>query len=166
MIVIKAITFAAEKHKGQKRRETKLPYITHPLIVSYLLTKYKKSKDLESLIVASILHDTLEDTKTTIQELSNEFSPMIAGLVVELTSDDEQIKLLGKNEYLKIKMVGMSNYALVIKLCDRLSNIIDAPSAKYKKDTEDLLKYLIDKRDLTGTQMNIVNDITVELIKD
>jgi len=158
-MVIKAIIFATEKHKGQERRSTGLPYVTHPIIVSHLLEKYKSYKNKDILKAAALLHDTLEDTNTSFQEISTTFSPMIAGIVLELTSDKNEIKKIGKNEYLKIKLTGMSNYSLIIKLCDRLSNIIDNPSKKYVIDTIELLKYLEEKRKLSKTQLKIIKEI-------
>jgi len=166
-MIIKAIQFATEKHKGQERRESGLPYVTHPIIVSELIRQYKSSKQLESLIVAALLHDTLEDTDTNFIEIATEFSPMVAGLVLELTSDKKEIKRLkeihgkdkGKNEYLKRKMLGMSSYGLVIKLVDRLSNISDNPSDKYKENTIELLEFLVLERKLSKTHQRIVSDI-------
>jgi (p)ppGpp synthase/HD superfamily hydrolase len=125
MLLIKAVQFAGEKHKGQYRRESGLPYVIHPITVAFLLAENKESKKLEELMVAALLHDTLEDTDATFEEIAREFTPMVASLVLELTSDPEEIEEIGKNEYLTKKMVGMSSYALVIKLADRLSNIMD-----------------------------------------
>jgi len=159
MMIVKAIQFAATKHKGQERKVSGLPYITHPLIVMYLLQKYKNSKRLEELMTAAILHDTLEDTDTNFIEIAKEFTPMVAGLVLELTSDSNEIARVGKNEYLKIKMVGMSSYALVLKLVDRLANILDTPTRKYAADTIALMEHLVDSRILSGTQTKIVDDI-------
>jgi len=158
-LVLKAIIFATEKHKGQERKSTGLPYITHPIIVSHLLEKFKSSKNKDILKTAALLHDTLEDTNTSFQEISTNFSPMIAGIVLELTSDENEIKKIGKNEYLKIKLSGMSNYALVIKLCDRLSNIIDNPSKKYVIDTIELINYVKEFRKFTKSQLVISKEI-------
>ena len=166
-MIIKAISFATEKHRGQKRRESGFPYVTHPIIVSELLRQYKVSKKLDSLIVACLLHDTLEDTDTNFVEIATIFSPLVSGLVLELTSDKEEIsrlraslgKLKGKTEYLKKKLVGMSSYALVIKLVDRLSNVSDNPSKDYLESTTELMKHLSENRSLSNTQKNIVGDI-------
>jgi guanosine-3',5'-bis(diphosphate) 3'-pyrophosphohydrolase len=158
-MVLKAIQFATAKHEGQLRRGSGEPYIVHPIMVSYLLAQYKQSKNIEELICASLLHDTLEDTETTFSEIAENFSPLVASLVLELTSDEALIKELGKNEYLKIKLCGISNYALVIKLADRLANISDQPSDKMVQDTIALLKHLKSNRKLTATQASISRDI-------
>ncbi len=161
MLVVKAINFAAEKHKGQERRESGLPYITHPIIVSHLIAKYKgNSKHLEELQCAALLHDTLEDTECTYKEIEREFGPLVASLVMELTSDDEMIAKLGKNDYLKNKMVNMSNYAFILKLIDRLSNIIDKPRGNYKANTIELMEFIMNNRkEITNRQRTIINDI-------
>jgi len=158
-MIYKAIKFAEEKHQGQVRKGSGQPYVTHPIITSYLLAKFKRSKHLEELIVSAILHDTLEDTETSFIEIANEFTPLVASLVLELTSDDDQIKLVWKNEYFKKKLLGISNYALVLKLVDRLSNVSDNPKHQYVVDTDDLMIHLLKYRKLTKTQKNIVDEI-------
>jgi len=160
MKVIEAILFASEKHKGQVRRGSKLPYVTHPIIVSELLRKYKgDSKHITSLVCAAILHDVLEDTDATIQEIVEKFGDMTASLVIELTSNDELIEFYGKNEFLIQKMLKMTSYALVIKLCDRLSNILDGPKPAYLNDTKVMIDTLEAELDLTRTEKAIIIEI-------
>jgi len=161
MLVIKAITFAAEKHKGQERRGSGLPYVTHPIIVSQLIAKYKSgSSKLDELQAAGLLHDVLEDTECTYAELEREFGPLVASIVMELTSDSLSIKEMGKNEYLKQKMIKMSKYAFIIKLIDRLSNVLDAPGESYVKKTLNMMAYLRDNReDITVRQLSIISEI-------
>ena len=82
-----------------------------------------------------------EDTFCSYIEIEREFGPLVASIVMELTSDEESIEKMGKNEYLKNKMVNMSKYALTLKLVDRLANILDTPKQKYIQDTLVLLTY-------------------------
>lgn len=160
MLIIDAINFAAEKHKGQERRGTGLPYILHPIIVSHLILQYKVSKHIVELQIAALLHDTLEDTECSYIEIEHKFGAMVAAIVMELTSDEEKIKSIGKNEYLKAKMITMSKYAFVLKLIDRLANVSDGPNKKYLKDTLDMMLFLRDHRlDLSKTQLKIIHDI-------
>lgn len=162
--VLKAIEFANVKHAGQVRRVSNEPYITHPMAVMILLVAYKpKSKNLNALLCAGILHDVLEDTDTTFEELVENFGGMIASLVLELTNDEKEIERLGKNEYLKIKLRGLSSYALTIKLIDRLVNLRDNPKESYKADTYTLLVELQRKRKLSKTQKKVAKDIFLEL---
>jgi len=161
MLVLKAIQFASEKHKGQVRRGSGLPYVTHPIIVMELVQKYKgTSKHIDELKCAALLHDTLEDTDCTYQEIEREFGPLAASLVMELTSDDVMVKKLGKNEYLKLKMSRMSQYAFTLKLLDRLSNVMDGPTKKYVKNTVELMEHLIaERKEVTDRQAKIMGEI-------
>jgi len=161
MIILKAIKFASEKHKGQVRRGSGLPYVTHPIIVMELVQKYKgTSKHLDELKCAALLHDTLEDTETTYHELEREFGPLVSSIVIELTSDEKQVKIMGKNKYLMKKMEGMSQYAFTLKLLDRLSNILDEPGEGYCKKTIQLMSHLrIERKEKTARQTKIMQDI-------
>jgi len=143
MKLIKALKFATDKHQGQTRKSTGLPYITHPMVVQQLVNQYKgDSKHIEELQISALLHDTLEDTDTTYFEIEREFGSMVASIVQELTSDDEMILKVGKNSYLKNKMVTMSKYAFILKLLDRYSNVLDNPKEKYVEDTVDIMNFL------------------------
>ena len=161
MLVIKAIQFAATKHIGQIRRGSGLPYVTHTIIVMELIQKYKGcSTHIGELKCAALLHDTLEDTDCNYKELEREFGPMVASIVLELTSDEEMIKKIGKNEYLKKKMVEMSRYAFILKLLDRYSNCMDNPTTKYRLATIELMAYLLkNRKDITERQINIIKEI-------
>lgn len=167
MLVIKAISFASEKHKGQERRGSGLPYVTHPIIVMELVQKYKGNfKHIEELKCAALLHDVLEDTECTYQEIEREFGPLVASIVMELTSDEVRLKELGKNEYLKQKMMKMSQYAFTLKLLDRLSNIMDGPREGYVKKTLNMMAFLLQERtELTDRQKGIISDIQSECYK-
>lgn len=157
--VIEAIEFGKKHHKGQKRKGSGLPYITHPVAVSYLLAKYKVSRNLEELIIAAILHDLLEDSSVTFAMIQRKFGPLVASLVLELTNDPEQIAKLGKLEYQIRKLIGISSWALVIKLVDRLHNISDQPTDKMVQDTLLLLTALRENRKLSKTHERIIVDI-------
>jgi (p)ppGpp synthase/HD superfamily hydrolase len=166
MLIIKAINFAATKHKGQERRGSGLPYFVHPVIVSELISKYKgDSKHLAELKCAALLHDVIEDTATNYKELEREFGPLVASLVMELTSDEIAIEKMGKNDYLKHKMASMTKYAFILKLVDRYSNIIDGPNVKYVKNTLDMMNYLrLNRKDITPRQLKIISDIELACV--
>jgi (p)ppGpp synthase/HD superfamily hydrolase len=159
----KALAFAAEKHRAQERKGTGLPYIIHPMSVSLFCNKYLGAIHVE-VVVAALLHDTIEDTDTTYTELEDEFGPEVCFLVHELTSDKEMIAQMGKNPYLISKMCIMSDKALLIKLCDRLSNVSDQPSEKYKADTRIMIETLLPLRG-TGIHKSIMDDILLKLVR-
>jgi len=165
MLILKAINFAIKKHEGQYRRSSGADYVTHPIYASYLLPKYKKSKNLDKLIIALLLHDVVEDTNTTIEEIYENFGKMVGDLVSELTSDKEKIKLIGKKAYIKKRLLELSSYGLVLKLIDRLVNILDNPREQYVNDTIESIIYLEKNRELTRTQRLIVADILLECYK-
>ncbi|KAL0487569.1 guanosine-3',5'-bis(diphosphate) 3'-pyrophosphohydrolase [Acrasis kona] len=91
----KALIFAKEKHKGQTRSDG-TPYINHP---SRVANTVKEFTDNEEVIAAGYLHDTLEDTETTYEEIENEFTPLVAKIVKELTSDNASILSLCDQEF-------------------------------------------------------------------
>lgn len=157
--VFEAIKFSNKKHRRQTRKVSGDPYITHPIAVSYLVAAYKRSKVLVDLLCAAILHDVLEDTATTYDELVRHFGPLVASLVQELTDDPVEKHRLGKLEYQKQKLLKLTSYALLLKLCDRLHNVSDQPSAKQVRDTLELLDHLHAHRKLTRPQAALVSDI-------
>jgi hypothetical protein len=157
-----ALQFATKAHAGQERAGGD-PYISHPVRVANHIKEFKKSHNLDALLSAAYLHDTLEDTDTTQEVLHDLFGGLVASLVQELTSDPEQIKQMGKAAYLAHKMAAMSSYALVIKLADRLDNVKDITTAKtpqwrakYKAETEHILDYIEKNRVLSGTHQKLI----------
>jgi guanosine-3',5'-bis(diphosphate) 3'-pyrophosphohydrolase len=122
--LLEAAQFAARKHHGQHRKGANAePYIVHPLGVARYLSEIGKVTDFDVLI-AGILHDTLEDTKTTPEELTEIFGATVCGYVKEVTDD----KSLPKAER-KLKQIEhaphLSNGAKQVKLADKISNITD-----------------------------------------
>jgi (p)ppGpp synthase/HD superfamily hydrolase len=158
-----ALSYATKAHDGQTRSDGS-PYIKHPERVAQSVEKFKRSHNLDALISAAYLHDTIEDTNTTHEDLERMFGGLVASLVQELTSDKEEIKKIGKTQYLSNKMAKMSSYALVIKLADRLDNVQDIKTAKSKKwqeryraETEQVLDYIEKNRALSRTHLKIID---------
>ena len=163
--VVRAYGFAEQAHKGQVRKFSGLPYFSHPKGVSRLIVE--RCVD-DYMVSASLLHDVLEDTKVTEEELREQFSTEVCSLVVELTSDSDLQRRQGKQNYLAIKMLSMSNKALTIKLADRLHNVLylqgDEVSVdfikKYYHETVFIIMAIKDKRrDLTSVQEGLLDDI-------
>lgn len=158
-MVYEAIKYADRRHKGQKRKATGWPYITHPIAVAFLLARYKVSKHMEELLVACIVHDVVEDSDATHAEISRRFGPLVASIVHELTNDPAEVRRVGKLAHQKTKVVGISSYGLVCKLVDRLHNITDHPTDKMVAETLELMSHLKKNRKLSKTQQRIVGDI-------
>jgi len=118
----KAIQFITEKHVGQIRRDSKLPYITHPINVMNRLISHNIT-DVD-ILVAALLHDTLEDTDTTYDEIADIFNDDIAELVHELTNDPNITKA-DKLQYQLTKIPTISCEAQLIKIADKIDNVLD-----------------------------------------
>ena len=167
-IVQRAAKFSEEKHRGQIRKVTGLPYIIHPSAVAWLVKYYKKSNNMDILVACALLHDTVEDCFVKIEEIEIIFGTMVAEIVSELTNDKS---ITDKNmaiEAMKIKLIDISSYSLTIKLCDILHNMIDCEINtafqiqfynKIKIYAEHLRKY----RKLTPTQEIIMLEIERKL---
>lgn len=161
--IIEAIRFADTCHKGQFRRISNEEYVNHPLMVMGLLIKYKsKSKHLDKLCQAALTHDTIEDCSVTVDELEQRFGKMVASLVEELTNDEGLVKKLGKQAYMKQKLLKLTSYALTLKLVDRLANVMDNPRERYVHQTIELMDYLRMNRNVSTTQLAIIDDILAE----
>ncbi|RHW38127.1 bifunctional (p)ppGpp synthetase/guanosine-3',5'-bis(diphosphate) 3'-pyrophosphohydrolase [Neobacillus notoginsengisoli] len=87
-LIEKALRIAGEAHDGQFRKLTKMPYITHPAAVGMILQKYGYG---EELIAAGILHDTVEDTNLSLNDIEREFGPMIAKIVAGCSEPDKSL---------------------------------------------------------------------------
>jgi GTP pyrophosphokinase len=164
-----ALTYATKAHSGQTRSDGR-PYVKHPEAVANIVKQFKRSANLDALVSAALLHDTIEDTDTTHQDLEKLFGGLVASLVQQLTSDKDKIAQMGKTEYMSQKMAKMSNWALVVKLADRLHNIQDITYAKtpewrkkYKKETLSVMDRLEKDRDLTNTHKKIIKSIRKKL---
>lgn len=123
-MITKAYLFAYEKHFGQKRH-TGEDYIIHPLNVAYILSDI--NADYQT-ICASLLHDTIEDSNVTKEEIANEFSLEIASLVDGVTKINK-LNFSGDNEAILANhrkiLVGLTEdvRVIIIKLADRLHNM-------------------------------------------
>ena len=117
-----AASFAAKKHTDQKRKgERGEPYINHPLEVANLLANVGGVNDI-GILMAAILHDTIEDTDATADELRELFGERVTGLVLEITDD----KSLPKAERKRLQMEHAPHLS---PRHDRSTNCVDA-SAK------------------------------------
>lgn len=120
-IFMRAVEFAANKHKEQRRKnKTADPYINHPLQVAGLLTRAEISN--YQALCAAVLHDTLEDTSTTMHELRREFGDNISYYVGEVTDDKSLPKVERKMKQIE-HAPHMRYCSKLIKLADKLSNL-------------------------------------------
>lgn len=134
--IFSALAFAARKHSGQHRKGGMgEPYINHLIAVAELLLNTGRIHDTD-VIVASILHDTVEDTDTTIAEINNRFGGRTAAIVREVT--DEKGLSTAERRLSQVRHASdLSFEARLVKLADKISNvsdIIDNPPAGWSHD--------------------------------
>jgi len=123
-ILLKAIAFAADKHRNQRRKDADAsPYINHPIALANTLANEGGISN-ESALCAAILHDTIEDTETTKEELIANFGEKIANIVMEVTDDKELPK--AERKLLQIEHAAHASHeAKLVKLADKISNLRD-----------------------------------------
>lgn len=126
--LLHALDLAAAKHRGQRRKDTeKSPYINHPIAVARLLWECGVHEEI--VLLAGVLHDTIEDTATTHDELASLFGADVADVVAEVT-DDKSLPKARRKELQVEHAPHMSRAAKLVKLADKTCNvrdIIDSP---------------------------------------
>ncbi|OWF42230.1 guanosine-3',5'-bis(diphosphate) 3'-pyrophosphohydrolase MESH1-like [Mizuhopecten yessoensis] len=122
--LIRCTDFAAIKHKDQRRKDIEAtPYINHPIGVAKILTEEAGITDIP-VIQAALLHDTVEDTDTSFEELNQHFGPEVCGIVKEVTDDKTLSKMERKQQ--QINHAPHASYkAKLVKLADKLYNLRD-----------------------------------------
>jgi guanosine-3',5'-bis(diphosphate) 3'-pyrophosphohydrolase len=141
-LINKAIFFAKKYHRDQKRKSGE-PYYSHPLEVAYMVSEYELKTDV---IVASVLHDIVEDTEITLEVVFGNFGQRIAEMVHRLTRDRPDGSKLSVGEILNNVYRTKDREALLIKLLDRLHNLqtLGAMSPeKAKKVTKETLNLFL-----------------------
>lgn len=120
--ILKAVHFAANKHRNQRRKDVEAsPYINHPIEVAELLSRVGGVSDIV-VLQGAILHDTIEDTKTTGEELEEAFGSDVRRVVEEVTDDKRLPK--AERKQLQIEHAPhLSERARQIKLADKISNV-------------------------------------------
>lgn len=126
--LLAALEFAAHKHRDQRRKGAEAsPYINHPIQVARLLAEVAGVTDVATL-VAAVLHDTIEDTQTTAQELGDRFGPEVRALVEEVT-DDKRLPRSDRKRLQIERASLLSPRAKLIKIADKIANIRDVAHA-------------------------------------
>ncbi len=121
--LLRALVFAADKHRHQKRKGAEAsPYINHLIAVAAVLAE--AGVDDQTLLIAAVLHDSVEDTKTTFAELKGAFGSAVAKLVGEVTDDKSLDKAIRKQLQIE-KAPSLSAQAKQLKIADKISNIRD-----------------------------------------
>jgi guanosine-3',5'-bis(diphosphate) 3'-pyrophosphohydrolase len=155
--VIAAAAFAALKHRDQRRKDRQAsPYINHPIALASVLANEAGIED-PVVLCAALLHDTIEDTQTTADELREHFGEEVTAVVLEVTDD----KLLPKAERKRLQVehaASISERAKLVKLADKICNVRDmltSPpvgwSDERRREYLDWAKQVVDQlRDANG----------------
>ena len=154
-IVTRAMEYAAEKHRGQTRKDAiSTPYINHPIALAHLLADVGGITDA-NIIAAALLHDTVEDTDATVEDIKELFGKEIMAIVIEVTDD----KSLSSSERKRLQIENaahISQEAKLVKLADKICNLqdmLERPPVKWslqrKSEYFDWAKQVIDQ--LRGT---------------
>jgi guanosine-3',5'-bis(diphosphate) 3'-pyrophosphohydrolase len=160
-LLFKALAFSAEKHTKQRRKDIdKTPYINHPISLANILAQSWVID--ENVLCAAILHDTLEDTETTANELREHFGEKITSIVLEVTDDKNLEKSVRKQKQVE-HAASLSHEAKLVKLADKIANITDiinTPPADWssvrKKEYFEWAKAVVDN--LRGAHQGLEKD--------
>jgi len=125
--LLKALAFAADRHRNQRRKDVESsPYINHPISLANILCNEGHITDVD-VICAALLHDTIEDTDTTAEELEFEFGSVICDIVMDVTDDKTLDKAARKQRQIE-HAAHISAPAKLVKLADKISNLRDVAS--------------------------------------
>lgn len=123
-LFVAAVAFAAEKHRHQRRKDAHAsPYINHPIALANVLVDEGDVHD-PVVLCAAILHDTIEDTETTAEELEREFGAHITSVVLEVT-DDKNLEYKERKQQQVDHAPHLTQQAKLVKLADKICNVRD-----------------------------------------
>ncbi|HWO97621.1 MAG TPA: HD domain-containing protein [Bacillus sp. (in: firmicutes)] len=119
-LIDKAIQFAAVAHEGQYRKGTKIPYVVHPVSVGFLLQSIGCD---EEVIAAGILHDTVEDTDTELDDIRREFGERVAKLVLSASEPDKTLTWEERKTHTIESLKQAGEDTVIITLADKIHNL-------------------------------------------
>lgn len=122
--LLRAVAFAAEKHRHQRRKDANAsPFINHLIAAASVLAEEGHVTD-EDLLVAAILHDSVEDTETTFASIEEHFGRAVADIVREVT-DDQTLAKEERKRLQEVRSPHASSQAKQLKIADKICNIRD-----------------------------------------
>ena len=168
-LIIRAASFAAFKHRNQRRKDVdSSPYINHPLGLARVLSEEGGVTDAATLC-AALLHDTIEDTDTTREELDREFGSEITALVLEVTDDKSLPKADRKLAQIH-HAAHISDKAKLVKLADKICNLRDVANTppsdwtlERRREYFDWAKQVIDNLRGVDAKLEAVFDVVYQL---
>lgn len=121
--VIQALDFAAQQHRFQRRKDDITPYINHPITLVKILWNEAEVSDT-TVVIAALLHDTVEDTDTTFADLEERFGTTVMDIVREVT-DDKSLPKATRKQLQIDHAPHLSDRAKLVKLADKTANLRD-----------------------------------------
>jgi (p)ppGpp synthase/HD superfamily hydrolase len=159
---IKAYKFAAKAHQGQKMPGSEIPYIMHLSFVSMEVIaalNLEKETDGNLAIQCALLHDSIEDTNTTYEQITAEFGEVVAKGVLALTKDNNLAKHLQKEDSLQ-RIKEQPKEIWMVKLADRISNLQAPPHywtiekiTRYREEGIEIYEALKDASDFLASRL-------------
>jgi len=117
-----ACEIAAIAHNGKNRKGKEIPYIVHPMAVAILLAQAGAS---EEVIMAGILHDTVEDTDLTLENIEEQFGLEVAGIVESCSEPDKSLLWEDRKEHTLEGLKTVSDVVWLVTCADKLHNVRD-----------------------------------------
>lgn len=118
--ILQALSFATQKHLNQKRRDKITPLIEHPMSVALLVSTYTQDEDV---IIAALLHDTIEDAHVTFSEITDKFGSRVANIVKDCTEEDRSLPWADRKQAVLDKIPNISKEAVLVKSADIVHNL-------------------------------------------
>ena len=167
-LILAALDFAARQHRQQRRKDAAAtPYINHPIALANLLAN-PGGVDDPLVLVGALLHDTVEDTETSLADLEARFGPEVAALVSEVTDDKSLPKAERKQRQID-HAAHLSERARLVKLADKICNLrdlIDSPPPDWSGDRRraylDWSKAVVDGLRGSHPQLEAIFDATYQ----
>ena len=119
-LIENALQFAAVKHAGQVCKGTEIPYITHPVGVAFIL---QRENQRDEVVAAALLHDTLEDTDTSEEELLELFGERVLMLIKSASEPDKSLSWEERKTHTIINLAFCMNEELAVIVADKLHNL-------------------------------------------
>lgn len=164
--VIKAAAFAAHKHRDQRRKDQQAsPYINHPLALANVLCNEVTGIEDADIVCAALLHDTIEDTDTSLSEIEEAFGRAVLDVVLEVT-DDKTLPKAQRKLFQIEHAPSLSRSAKLVKLADKVCNLRDmaaSPPTDWSLDRRieyfDWAKAVVDGMRGTNEQLENLFDL-------
>lgn len=142
-LILTALHLCAQRHRNQRRKDTEAtPYVNHPIEVADLLWRIGNVRDT-SVIIAALLHDVIEDTKTKPDEIESRFGEAVLSLVLEV-SDDKSLPKLERKRLQIEHAPHLTEAAKQIKLADKICNVRDVANSPPKDWSDERRREYLD----------------------